>query len=658
MKNLPMMPRRTWLSRLLDWNIFSFGVLAMFGAITGIVYSPAFVSQFMGDDFNFLGYLYFNFKTLLDGRGWNIWFTVDPVPGTWVHFRIGRQLFYLLDYTMWHLNPLGYHLTDLVLHISNAFLVFLLCWLLTHKRVTAVSAGLLFAILPVNLEVVAWFAARADGFSTLYFLIGLVFFILFRQRGLVKFLIISLGAFAFGLTVKESVLTLPIMLGVYDGLYHLTQIRQSWKYLLPHLPFWILVMAYLGLRVVLLGQSGASELSQARFLDSDWIALLKSYLTFLMTPFVSDLTTIGFVVSLVVIVCGFIGLRNRRDILLGGAWLAITITPALVNTDHAIYERFIYLPVIGLAIILAEVLTRPIERPTRFIRAVGLVGLMALGIIYSVTLYGSSVAWTRTTQVTKLVTDQVRALHPTLPSDAMLVFKGLPIVSAPSGVPAFGYMVTPAMRIAFGDPGLQATSVAKFPMWFGVLDRTLFFEYSRRQIVERTDLIAALEQRNRCSNFSVPAIEWNFSAGVDGWEPWNELDDFSVQDGLLTMQSKGNDPYMASPLIDISAIEIGDLEITMRVRASQPELQSTVYWLATDQTDFSPGLKQALPILADGKFHTYLVDISKTGQLSIGDHILRLRLDPVNAPAEIAIQSIRVFTHCSSVQGVNCTCGQ
>ena len=115
---------------------------------------------------------------------------------------------------------------------------------------------------------------------------------------------------------------------------------------------------------------------------------------------------------------------------------------------------------------------------------------------------------------------------------------------------------------------------------------------------------------------------------------------------------------MASPLIDIPAIEIGDVEITMRVRASQPELQSTVYWLATDQTDFSPGLKQALPILADGKFHTYLVDISKTGQLSIGDHILRLRLDPVNAPAEIAIQSIRVFTHCSSVQGVNCTCGQ
>ncbi len=59
---------------------------------------------------------------------------------------------------------------------------------------------------------------------------------------------------------------------------------------------------------------------------------------------------------------------------------------------------------------------------------------------------------------------------------------------------------------------------------------------------------------------------------------------------------------------------------------------------------------------ADGEFLTYRVDIVETGQLNLGDRIVRLRLDPANAPADIAIQSVQVFVHCRATQRGMCVC--
>ena len=115
---------------------------------------------------------------------------------------------------------------------------------------------------------------------------------------------------------------------------------------------------------------------------------------------------------------------------------------------------------------------------------------------------------------------------------------------------------------------------------------------------------------------------------------------------------------MGSPAMDIPAIAIGDIEITMRVNAAQPTFQGQVYWLASGQQDFSPALKRSFTGQADGEFHTYRVDIAQSDMLLLGDHITRLRLDPVDAPAEIAIKSIQVDVHCASAGTGPCVCGR
>src|SRR6266852_5911122 len=96
------------------------------------------------------------------------------IPLTWM--TLG------LDYLLWGMNPVGYHLTNLLLHAANAVVFFFVVRrLLTralsspseHGYALAVSAGfaaLLFAIHPLRVESVAWVTERRDVLSGLFYL--------------------------------------------------------------------------------------------------------------------------------------------------------------------------------------------------------------------------------------------------------------------------------------------------------------------------------------------------------------------------------------------------------------------------------------------------------------------------------------------------------
>lgn len=145
----------------------------------------------------------------------------------------------------------------------------------------------------------------------------------------------------------------------------------------------------------------------------------------------------------------------------------------------------------------------------------------------------------------------------------------------------------------------------------------------------------ALTERERCATAESIAIDWDFSKDTQGWEPWTQLAAFEIRNGVLSAQAEGNDPYMGSPLVDLSALWIGNVEIVMRVLANQPTLQGEVYWLASGQMDFSPDLKETFQVQADGEYYTYRVDIAQSGKLRMGDRISRLRLDPVDGKANL-----------------------
>ncbi len=635
---------------------FRVSVLGALVVIAAILYFPALGANFMGDDFNWLRFLHFHFPSLIEGQGWNLWLTPFMTPGIWALFRPLLNLFFLLDYTAWGLNPVGYHVTDLILHILNSFLVFLLGWQLTERRWVGVVSALLFAIMPVHVEAVSWFSARADGLSTIWYLLAVLFFIFARVRGRASFLALALVAFGLALASKEAAMTLPAMIAAYDLLYHRQEIRDVRATLRLHLPFGAMFLVYVVARVSLYDALG--PFAQSHLFQIDWLGHTETYTAALADPFLADVSreSLAILVSLSIVV--LILYRSRREVWFGAVWLCITILPSYFNFADTIYDRFVYLPSVGLALVFASALTRPFVWAERWARAAGLVALCGLVIAYSLALYQRNETYARGAKISQLVPQQVRALHPTLPEDARLFFTGFPIVVVPRGVQGFGWIIDRVMQIAYNNPRLLAISMDKFPLVTDHLDRTYFFEYDRRKVTERADLIRALEQRNYCSNLTKPTTVWDFSKDTQGWDAWNDLTDFQNRDGMLVMRATGGDPYMGSPEIDIPTMAIGDIEITMRVRGSQPIMNGALYWLASGQQDFSPDLQKTFQVRADGEFHTYQVDVAQTEMLLLGDRIVQLRLDPVDAPAEIAIKAITVYTHCDTLQNQQCPCGR
>ncbi len=88
-----------------------------------------------------------------------------------------RPLFWLslaLDRQLWELRPVGFHLTNLLLHLFNGVLLFSLLRRLRLATFAATAAALLWLSLPINSEAVAWISARAYLLCLFFLLLSLL----------------------------------------------------------------------------------------------------------------------------------------------------------------------------------------------------------------------------------------------------------------------------------------------------------------------------------------------------------------------------------------------------------------------------------------------------------------------------------------------------
>ena len=65
-------------------------------------------------------------------------------------YRPLTSLSYWIDFKIWGLNPAGFHLTNILLHIMNCLLFFFLLIRLGIKCLPAFSGGLLFSVFPLH----------------------------------------------------------------------------------------------------------------------------------------------------------------------------------------------------------------------------------------------------------------------------------------------------------------------------------------------------------------------------------------------------------------------------------------------------------------------------------------------------------------------------
>lgn len=621
-------------------------VFAGLATVVFIFYQPILGGYFISDDYSFLSWLLDNASFLLRGEHLWEWFFAS---GT-VFLRPVLQWLFLLNYWAWDTNATGYYLTNIGLHTLNAFLIYLLTFQITHQRSSALMASLLFALHPIHAESVCWIADIVDLLATFFVLLSVVYFVLFRQKSRRLYYVIALISFALAALTKESTLTLPAIFLAYDFLF----IRRAfdWNILKFQLPIWGMLPGYMVLRFLLFGKFGGY--ADQGFLKFGWGLFGQYYSLAFSKPFLADIDSLSFATLIMVLVLLVVLFRHSKALWFGLVWMLVLLIPA--GSANYVASRLAYIPSVGLAVMQGAILVSLLTR-----RAKGWYGL-AIGVFaLLVVAYGWALAarvddWAVVGRVTRAIIERTRALYPTFPTNARLYYVGVPQFLR--GIDVYVGNFPFAFKIAYRDnPTLWVKSVERFPLVAGQLEQTYFFEYRRREVIEQLEVRQQLLARQKCSNVALLASEWDFSQGVQGWEPWHHITDFGVRDGVLVLRAEGDDPFLGGPEIEIPAISLARIEITMRAQAEQPSLQGQVYWRVLGATDFSPHLNQKFDIVADGEWHTYYLPLA-SGVLSIEDKIIQLRLDPANAPAQINIQSIRLLKHCVRLEERYCRCDQ
>jgi Flp pilus assembly protein TadD len=130
------------------------------------------------------------------------------IPLTWLSIMV--------DFQLYGLDPGGYHLTNVILHLFNTLLLFLLLTRMTGLLWRSALVAALFALHPLHVESVAWVTERKDVLSTVFWLLTIWAYLRYVERPTFVRYLLALLAFALGLMAKPMVVTLPCVLLLLD----------------------------------------------------------------------------------------------------------------------------------------------------------------------------------------------------------------------------------------------------------------------------------------------------------------------------------------------------------------------------------------------------------------------------------------------------------
>lgn len=174
------------------------------------------------------------------GLGWgNLrWMLTTTLMGHWIPLT---WLTFGVDYLVWGMNPVGYHLTNLMLHTAGGVAFYFVALRLLRAATTgpgevalrlgAGAAALFFAIHPLRVESVAWATERRDVLSGLWFLLTILTYLKAagvdgaRRRW---WLAGSVGCYVLAVASKSIVMTLPLVLFLLD-IYPLRRLEGRWR---------------------------------------------------------------------------------------------------------------------------------------------------------------------------------------------------------------------------------------------------------------------------------------------------------------------------------------------------------------------------------------------------------------------------------------------
>lgn len=299
------------------------------------------------------------------------------------YYRPLINVSYLVDYQLWGLQPLGFHLTNVLVHLAASLAVLWICERLFRDWLLSFAAALFFAVHPAHSQSVSFIAGRTDLVATLFFLVAFGLYHAWRESGRAAAYAGAATAFLLGILSKEMTVVLPFVLLAYE-----------WAFVRPDEarpflsraargvgPLLVLLAVFLVIRVLVLSDMLFDRAAPV------WLELPSRLLTSLtFTSFYAWVTIVPYPVSpsqtapvirsvadprfvlaaaglLVLLGATALAARRSRIACFWSAWFWLTVAPAvglnlLPIAAPIVADRFLYLPSVAFCVLLAMGLRR------------------------------------------------------------------------------------------------------------------------------------------------------------------------------------------------------------------------------------------------------------------------------------------------------------
>jgi tetratricopeptide (TPR) repeat protein len=339
-------------------------------------------------------------------------------------------LSHMTDVSLFGLNPGGHHMVNLLFHSMNAALLFLLLHQMTAKLWGSTLVAALFALHPLHVESVAWVSERKDLLSAFFGLLTLMAYAAYASGSKVEsrkskvWYGVALVLFACGLMSKPMLVTWPFVMLLLDFWPLQRMAVDGWRgtektsgHSTPHLvlspieaegrkptianlalekiPFLLLAVAscIITLKVQenamsseetlpLSDRFGNAVLAYTGYLaQTFWPTKLAIFYPHVALPPGNEVAT-AIVVLLVTSVMAFACAKRFPAAFTGWFWFLGTLVPVIGIIQvggQARADRYTYLPLIGIFIVLAWATAAWSVRSQIFRTGLVIFGVVALG---------------------------------------------------------------------------------------------------------------------------------------------------------------------------------------------------------------------------------------------------------------------------------------
>ena len=312
---------------------------------------------------------------------------------------------YSIEHHFYGFNPFNFHLWNVLLHVFNSLLVYVLIKKISNNFFVAAFCSLFFAIHPMHVESVAWISERKDVLYAFFFLLSLISYTWYLKANKKwQYLLLTFICFILSLLSKPSAVIEPFVLIILD--YYINK-EFSFKSILIKVPFFLVSLCFGFIAISAQKSVGVISNLSIDFTILDRILFfsysIMYYLLRLIVPVNLSVihffpTKIGMFLPfeyylsfplLLLLIWGLYSIKQYRDILLFGMLFYIITLLMVIQIvpfgQTIVAERFTYIPYIGVLFCIGMIFSRVYERLVTVTYRYILWGILSCSILLCIT---------------------------------------------------------------------------------------------------------------------------------------------------------------------------------------------------------------------------------------------------------------------------------